>query len=92
METIWIEHPTLLKIREDIPLKLNGICSWCILKSKCLGSCMAETYYRIMDNENTLIPVLTQEDWNELFEMAEKQGIACYLYYALKQKKSEDVI
>jgi len=53
---------------------------------------MAETYYRIMDNENTLIPVLTQEDWNELFEMAEKQGIACYLYYALKQKKSEDVI
>ena len=45
-----------------------------------------------MDNENTLIPVLTQKDWNELFEMAEKQGIACYLYYALKQRKLEDAI
>ena len=47
---------------------------------------------RIMDSENTLIPVLTPKAWNDLFELAEKQGIACYLYYALKQKKSEDVI
>ncbi len=47
---------------------------------------------RIIDSENTLIPVLTPEAWNDLFELAEKQGVACYLYYALKQKKSEDVI
>jgi hypothetical protein len=47
---------------------------------------------RILDNENTLIPILSLEAWNELFELAENQGVTCYLYYALKQKKSEGII
>ena len=47
---------------------------------------------QIIDCENTLIPALNQQAWNELFEFAEKQGVACYLFYALKQKKSEKII
>jgi signal peptidase I len=44
---------------------------------------------RILDQETTLPPVLSSETWNEVFEFAEKQGIAGYLYFVLKQKKSE---
>ena len=47
---------------------------------------------RIMASENTLIPSLNEKAWNDLFELADKQGITCYLYYALKQKKSEGII
>ena len=47
---------------------------------------------QILDCENTLIPALNQQNWNELFEFAEKQDVACYIYYALKQKKSENFI
>ncbi len=47
---------------------------------------------RIIDCENTLIPALNEQAWNELFEFAEKQGVACYLFYALKQKNSENQI
>ena len=46
----------------------------------------------IMNSENTLIPSLNEKAWNDMFELADKQGITCYLYYALKQKKSEDLI
>ena len=65
LETIWNSHPALLKIREDIPLKLKGICSRCLLKSKCLGSCVAQNYYRSKD--------LTAPFW--FCEMAEKEGL-----------------
>ena len=47
---------------------------------------------RILDSENPIIPVLTPEAWNNSFELAQQQGIVGYLYYAIKQKKSEDVI
>lgn len=62
---IWNEHSAILKIREDIPSKLTGICSRCLLKSRCLGSCVAQNYYR--SNE------LTAPFW--FCEMAEEAGL-----------------
>jgi SynChlorMet cassette radical SAM/SPASM protein ScmF len=65
LATIWNEHPVLLKIREDIPLRLKGICSRCLLKSRCFGSCVAQNYYRNKD--------LTAPFW--FCEMAEEAGL-----------------
>lgn len=65
LETIWNENPVLLKIREEIPTKLKGICARCLLKSKCLGSCVAQNYYRSKD--------LTAPFW--FCEMAEEAGL-----------------
>ncbi len=47
---------------------------------------------QLLDNRNISIPVLDEQEWNELLELAQKQGGLCYLYYLLKQKKSESII
>jgi SynChlorMet cassette radical SAM/SPASM protein ScmF len=49
LETVWNEHPTLRAIREGLPKRLLGICGDCIMKFRCLGSCIAQNYYRSGD-------------------------------------------
>lgn len=44
IKEIWEDNKLLAKIRNDIPKKLEGICSICILKTFCLGRCRAEAY------------------------------------------------
>lgn len=46
LEDVWNNNPILEEIREGLPDKLEGICSECIMKSRCLGSCIAQNYYR----------------------------------------------
>lgn len=46
LEHVWINTPVLIKIREELPLRLEGICSQCLMKEMCLGSCVAQNYYR----------------------------------------------
>lgn len=46
---IWNNNPLLNKIRKGLPLKLKGICRDCLLKRRCLGSCIAMNYYRHQD-------------------------------------------
>lgn len=46
LATIWREHPTLQRLRELIPDGLEGICGRCLMKQTCLGSCIAQNYYR----------------------------------------------
>ncbi len=45
LEDVWNDHPILKEIREGLPQRLEGICSDCVLKSVCLGSCLAQNYY-----------------------------------------------
>jgi SynChlorMet cassette radical SAM/SPASM protein ScmF len=45
LKDIWLHNPTLKRIREDIPLKLEGVCAVCVFKNMCMGSCRAEAYY-----------------------------------------------
>jgi len=46
LETIWQENPVLNALREGLPGKLEGICGQCLMKYRCLGSCVAQNYYR----------------------------------------------
>jgi SynChlorMet cassette radical SAM/SPASM protein ScmF len=45
LRDIWINHPTLVQLRESLPNDLEGICGECILKKRCLGGCVAQNYY-----------------------------------------------
>ena len=42
---VWASSPGLLQLRELIPGQLEGICSQCIFKNRCLGACAAQNYH-----------------------------------------------
>jgi SynChlorMet cassette radical SAM/SPASM protein ScmF len=46
---VWRDNPVLREIREGLPRRLGGICGTCLLKGICLGSCIAQNYYRSRD-------------------------------------------
>lgn len=46
LDEIWHEHPLLREIRTGLPKRLEGICADCLMKEACLGSCVAQNYYR----------------------------------------------
>jgi SynChlorMet cassette radical SAM/SPASM protein ScmF len=46
LERIWKENEILNFLRSGIPDKLEGICSKCLMNSACLGSCIAQNFYR----------------------------------------------
>jgi len=41
----WTSNPVLLEMRRLLPDQLEGICSLCIFKNRCLGCCVAQNYY-----------------------------------------------
>jgi len=45
IKDIWENHPVLKEIRENVPMKMQGICGKCLVKRYCLGKCRAEAYY-----------------------------------------------
>ncbi len=49
LEDVWKNTSVLNQIREGLPAKLAGICGECIMKGACLGSCIAQNYYRSKD-------------------------------------------
>jgi SynChlorMet cassette radical SAM/SPASM protein ScmF len=46
LEKVWKENVTLVALREGLPDRLEGICGQCLMKWRCLGSCIAQNYYR----------------------------------------------
>lgn len=42
---VWNNNPVLNDIRAQLPRNLKGICSECVMKWRCLGSCIAQNYY-----------------------------------------------
>jgi SynChlorMet cassette radical SAM/SPASM protein ScmF len=46
LEEVWNHAPVLLKLREGLPDRLEGVCRDCLMKKICLGSCIAQNYYR----------------------------------------------
>jgi SynChlorMet cassette radical SAM/SPASM protein ScmF len=46
LEEIWSKTPILLELREGLPHLIEGICGDCLMKGLCLGSCIAQNYYR----------------------------------------------
>ncbi len=49
LNDIWQKNPIILQLRENLNDKLKGICSHCLVKSFCRGSCVAQNYYRAND-------------------------------------------
>jgi len=49
LRDVWLGHPTLLSLREGLPHRLSGVCARCFFKRICLGSCIAQNYYRARD-------------------------------------------
>ena len=45
LEDVWRENAILKALREGLPGRLEGICSRCLMKQRCLGSCVAQNYY-----------------------------------------------
>jgi len=46
LEDVWNGAPVLQELRVGLPQNLEGICGECLMKGVCLGSCMAQNYYR----------------------------------------------
>ena len=46
LERVWRENPLLNELREGLPERLGGLCERCLVKYRCLGSCVAQNYYR----------------------------------------------
>jgi radical SAM protein with 4Fe4S-binding SPASM domain len=46
LEAVWLENPTLNELRSGLPDGLDGVCSRCLMKHRCRGSCIAQNYYR----------------------------------------------
>ena len=45
LKRVWEEHAILRALREGLPDRLEGICGKCLMKRRCLGSCIAQNYY-----------------------------------------------
>jgi SynChlorMet cassette radical SAM/SPASM protein ScmF len=65
LETVWRENEVLNAIRVGLPKDLDGVCADCLMKHLCLGSCIAQNYYRAGD--------LFAPFW--FCELAEKAGL-----------------
>jgi SynChlorMet cassette radical SAM/SPASM protein ScmF len=46
LEEVWRENAILKALREGLPERLEGVCSRCLMKRSCMGSCVAQNYYR----------------------------------------------
>ena len=49
LEDIWSNNSTLTVLRDNLSDHLQGICSRCIMRHQCQGSCIAQNYYRTGD-------------------------------------------
>lgn len=46
VQDVWSCNPLLGELREGLPQRFEGICNNCLVKGICLGSCIAQNYYR----------------------------------------------
>jgi SynChlorMet cassette radical SAM/SPASM protein ScmF len=65
LRELWSGHPVLLALREGLPGRLSGICQRCLMRGRCLGTCVAQNFYRHGD--------LFAPFW--FCEMAEEEGL-----------------
>jgi radical SAM protein with 4Fe4S-binding SPASM domain len=49
LKDVWNKTQILNEIRDNLPKELKGICGECVMKNRCLGSCIAQNYYREHD-------------------------------------------
>jgi SynChlorMet cassette radical SAM/SPASM protein ScmF len=49
LETVWRDNAVLQSLRAGLPGRLSGVCGQCLMKTMCLGACVAQNYYRMHD-------------------------------------------
>ena len=49
LKEIWLNSPILNQIRAGLPKRLQGVCAECVMRQVCMGSCVAQNYYRKRD-------------------------------------------
>jgi radical SAM protein with 4Fe4S-binding SPASM domain len=49
LASVWRQSPMLVRLRAAIPGELKGVCARCIMRSRCLGHCIAQNYYAARD-------------------------------------------
>lgn len=59
LEDVWNNNQVLKEIHSGLPERLEGVCGDCLLRNRCLGSCIAQNYYR---NKNLWAPFWFCED------------------------------
>jgi SynChlorMet cassette radical SAM/SPASM protein ScmF len=42
---IWLSHPMLRNLRNNMPQGLEGICGDCLFRDRCLGNCVAQCFH-----------------------------------------------
>ena len=45
LKDTWVNNQRLKSLRQKIPNELEGVCSLCIFKKRCLGACVAHNYH-----------------------------------------------
>ena len=45
LEDVWNNTRIIKELREGLPKELEGICGECLMKARCVGSCIAQNYY-----------------------------------------------
>jgi len=45
LEDVWNNTTIIKELRKGLPGKLKGICGDCLMKGRCVGSCIAQNYY-----------------------------------------------
>jgi len=46
LEDVWKNNAVLNELRSGLPDNLTGVCNNCLMKHLCLGSCIAQNFYR----------------------------------------------
>lgn len=49
LEDVWKHNWILNEIREGMPKSFKGVCGECLMRSQCLGGCIAQNYYSSKD-------------------------------------------
>jgi len=44
VDDVWRKNVTLRSMRQGLPFKLEGVCSSCLMRGGCLGSCVAQNF------------------------------------------------
>jgi radical SAM protein with 4Fe4S-binding SPASM domain len=46
LRDVWEKTSILVELRDGLPGRLGGICGKCLMNARCLGTCIAQNYYR----------------------------------------------
>ena len=71
LRQIWGDAPGLIRLREQIPAHLEGICGQCIHKDICQGECIANSYH-LSGKLNAAYSFCEQADTLGLFPSSRK--------------------